>query len=38
VLDSAILGGLAHISCVHAVPLSFEIIDKWNINNQCSMS
>jgi hypothetical protein len=30
--------GAAHISCVHAPSLSFDILDKWNINNPCSTS
>jgi hypothetical protein len=30
--------GTAHISCVFALSLLFDILDKWNINNQCSIS
>jgi hypothetical protein len=30
--------GAAHISCLHAPSLPFYILDKWNINNQCSTS
>jgi hypothetical protein len=30
--------GAAHISFVHAPSLSFDILDKWNINNQFSTS
>jgi hypothetical protein len=32
--DSAILVGISHISCVHATSLSFDILDRWNINVQ----
>jgi hypothetical protein len=28
----------SHISCIFAPSLSFDILDKWNINNQCSTS
>jgi hypothetical protein len=30
--------GVAHISCVFATSLSFDILDKWNIDNQRSTS
>jgi hypothetical protein len=30
--------GIAHISCLFAPSLTFDIRDKWNINNQCSTS
>jgi hypothetical protein len=30
--------GAAHISYDYSPSLSFDIFDKWNINNQCSTS
>jgi hypothetical protein len=30
--------GAAHIYCIYSPSLSFDILDKWNINGQCSIS